>query len=740
AIYRIRDKEHNEALRALLAVIEAEVRSLEEDIDGLYANQFIETCAEWVVPYIGDLIGVSGLQAGGPRAFSLRPYVAHTLAYRRRKGTTAVVEQVARDITGWTARAVEYFNLLGGTQHVNHVRPDRARTCNLRHAPAISQCGTPFDRLSHTVDLRLAESGRGRHNIPTLGIHLWRLNSYYLERVPAKVVPGRIPERYTFSPLGDDLPLFNRPKTEAELTHLAEEVNVPGRLRREPLHRELAQRRLAIREKKAVPTIYFDEHPPFQVYVGRSTKPVPAEKIVIGDLSEWDRENGFVPAGRELLSDDPAGTSESEAQAAVIVDPELGRLLIPPIGESVEQPVHVSYAYGFSGDIGGGPYDRSGILAGPGETVFTATVSNSSDQNNGIYPSIMKAFEDWQLQRAEKPTVVITINDNDCYEVKNPLADATEDGIFDLNDGEEVVIQAGNKQRPVLRFVDNDGNATSMAIKAADSGEGKARLTLNGLLIEGSISLADQCLEQLNLIHCTLVRAKTSNSDRSRNILSPSSIIAEEDNVDLRIVIEASIVGPLRLPENMAGLAVYESIIDAGQNGLPAIGPKSGQSGDFGPCSTVTQSTILGAVSVRELALASDTIFDGKVTVKKSQAGFARFCYLPHGSRTPKRFRCQPELAILPPRDVDISGELSESTKKKIIQRIKSRFTSRKYGEPGYGQLTAGCAPEIRTGGENGSEMGAFNFLLPARREANLRIGLDDYLPFGLEAGIFYVT
>jgi hypothetical protein len=36
--------------------------------------------------------------------------------------------------------------------------------------------------------------------------------------------------------------------------------------------------------------------------------------------------------------------------------------------------------------------------------------------------------------------------------------------------------------------------------------------------------------------------------------------------------------------------------------------------------------------------------------------------------------------------------------------------------------------------------MGVFNQLKQPQREANLRTALEEYLRFGLEAGIFYVT
>jgi hypothetical protein len=36
--------------------------------------------------------------------------------------------------------------------------------------------------------------------------------------------------------------------------------------------------------------------------------------------------------------------------------------------------------------------------------------------------------------------------------------------------------------------------------------------------------------------------------------------------------------------------------------------------------------------------------------------------------------------------------------------------------------------------------MGVFNHLQQPQREANLRAALEEYLRFGLEAGLFYVT
>jgi len=71
---------------------------------------------------------------------------------------------------------------------------------------------------------------------------------------------------------------------------------------------------------------------------------------------------------------------------------------------------------------------------------------------------------------------------------------------------------------------------------------------------------------------------------------------------------------------------------------------------------------------------------------------------------------------------------------------VRPRFTSVYYGTPAYGQLAAGCAPEITRGAEDGAELGAFHDLFQPQREDNLRVRLEEFLPAGLDAGIIYVS
>ena len=124
SVHRLRDAEQGGALRALLALFANELQAIEENIEQLYDDQFVETCADWVVPYIGDLIGWQPLLDGAsPALGSPRAEVANTIAMRRRKGTALMLEQLARSVTGWPAHAAEFFEQLATTQYMNHVRP-----------------------------------------------------------------------------------------------------------------------------------------------------------------------------------------------------------------------------------------------------------------------------------------------------------------------------------------------------------------------------------------------------------------------------------------------------------------------------------------------------------------------------------------------------------------------------------------------------------------------------------------
>src|SRR6266849_4114419 len=87
AVYRVRDARPdgtNGPVRGLFGVVAQEVAVLQENLAQLYDDEFIETCADWVVPYIGDLLGVRALHGVVPQVSSPRAEVANTIRLRRR--------------------------------------------------------------------------------------------------------------------------------------------------------------------------------------------------------------------------------------------------------------------------------------------------------------------------------------------------------------------------------------------------------------------------------------------------------------------------------------------------------------------------------------------------------------------------------------------------------------------------------------------------------------------------------
>ena len=150
------------------------------------------------------------------------------------------------------------------------------------------------------------------------------------------------------------------------------------------------------------------------------------------------------------------------------------------------------------------------------------------------------------------------------------------------------------------------------------------------------------------------------------------------------------------------------------------------------PKTVLTCSTVLGASHFRELILASEVIFQERTIVDRRQMGCVRFSSITPDSRTPRRFRCQPDLAL---------ENIVDPAERTLVRlRLRPTYTSIRSGDPGYAQLALSCACEIKTGAENGAEMGAFNMLMQPQRAANLRFRLEEYLPLGLQPGLIYVT
>ena len=709
-VYRQRDQEQGWPLKALLRVITEQTDVVEADIAQLYENWFIETCEEWVVPYIGDLVGYRPVhEAGEPgdvttpqerqrnKILIPRREVANTIRYHRRKGTLALLELLANDVAGWPARAVEFYKLLGWTQAINHLRPDRGRTVDLRQGDALDRLDGPFDEMAHTVDVRRIASHRtpGRYNIPSVGLFVWRLKAYSVTQTPAYCMEPVGDHCYTFSVLGNDTPLYTRPQPETEPTDIAGELNLPVPIRR--------------RAFEARKTDYYGEGKSLQIWRGASRdtsrQPIPPKEIIVADLSAWQYQP---PAGQE-----------------VAVDPELGRITFP-LCQRCKGGLWVSYHYGFSAGIGGGEYDR------PLSQPAGARVYRVGEQQ--AIKCINQALKQWGEDNPEH--AVIEITDSGVYVVY------VEQLIIDLPKNHSLQIRAANRTRPIIRLLDWQADLPDDLTVTGKTG---SRFTLDGLLITGRGVHVKGDLSDVAIRHCTLVPGWSLDLDCKPH--RPTEASLELFNTQARITIEHSIVGSIQVCQDEVGtdpilIHVSDSVLDATHPEEEALGgldwPRAHAA------LTIVRSTVFGQIQTHAIDLAENSIFMGKIDVACRQQGCIRFCYVTPDSCTPRRYNCQPDLvkkAIKAQFDLDkITAEERDRAQKREQLRVRPRFNSTHYGTPTYCQLAETCAEEIKRGADDESEMGIFRDLYQPQRAANLRTRLEEYTPAGMKAGIIYAS
>ena len=678
SFYRIRDAEQGEPLKALIEVIAGQIGVLDEDMSRLYRNWFIETCNEWVVPYIGDLLGIKNVHPVSKSTYSLRAFVANTLRYRRRKGTATVLEQLARDITGWNARAVEFFQLLGTTQHINHIRFDNHRTPDLRQVNALELLDTPFDTIAHTADVRHIKSGRGKHNIPNIGLFLWRLQAFPIYRATAY---SHAEGKFSFSPLGNDIPLFNHPITETTITHLAEEINVPAPIRR-----------LIFLKKKEC---YYDENRSLLLWVDE--KKIHPDKIIPCNLDEWQHRPPSVPEGM------------------IAVDPVLGRITFPAGVEPEPGKVEVMYYYGFSGEVGGGCYPRNSTFKNTGKNPYII------GGNNPEYLTLQAAYEAWAGPGSDpQKSDILEINDSQTHNIDSLN--------ITIPAGKTLEIRAADEEFPLLKIKD------SFTLK----GETGSRLILNGLRICGKpLIIEDGDLGTLELRHCTLVPGinfKIVNGENLPAEPNQASLTVDAGNTDLNIAIERSICGGFSLLDTH-DLEIRDSVIQGLEakaiNGSNLTVEASTIMGEVSTRMIELASNTMFTDTV-EAALTQQGCVRFSYVPEGSQVP-RRYRCQPDGAI---KEAIDAALKIKSP----LSDVEKNQIEKNIRAWLKPVFSDVDYGKPGYAQLSLNCPKEICEGAEDGAEIGVFHHLLHPQRVGNLWASLDEYLPANIKAGIFFVN
>jgi hypothetical protein len=382
--------------------------------------------------------------------------------------------------------------------------------------------------------------------------------------------------------------------------------------------------------------------------------------------------------------------------------------------------VRVNYHYGFVARIGGGTYARANTFSL--DPAHLRLVRVPSDQT-----TIQAA-----LNEVASTGGIVEIENSDAYFESPSVA---------IADGATVELRAADAKRPVL-FLNGSMTVT---------GGPDSRFIMNGLWIAGGDvqvpDLADNRLRLFAIRHCTLSPAVTpSPADSSPPAeLSPVRLQAAAPNLVLDI--DHSIVGLLRVAEEVEA-RVTDSLVDAGTPTAMAYAGLT--AADHGGPLTLRNATVIGRVRVDVMPMASNTILFARselgeppVDARRLQEGCVRFSYVPPGSRVPRQYQCQPALALATLADelgLAATTDLSTAQSNQVLARVKPLFTSLRFGDPAYGQLTRSTPIEIRHGADDESEMGVYHHLYQPQREVNLRTRLDEYLRFGLEAGIFYAT
>ena len=561
AVYRTADTDSFDApgpLRELINRIGAQVAVVRRSIDRLWADQSIETCDDWVIAYIGDLLGTNLVTNLDARAQRLD--VANTIHYRRHKGTVEVLEELARDVTldvtgrTWTAHVVEGFRRLARTRHgldpavgpaafpsaspaqVTQLLQIEGLTGLLTGGPAggfadlrsrhgAALANTPFDESFHTADLRAGRGALGHFGIPRLVVFLWRLTSFAVVTGTPVQVAG-CTDQYVFDPTGREIPLFLPQPTEPDdfsgSWTSAHEWQVPG-----PLTSSLET---AINDNGASP-------PPLRA-------PYP--------------DTGL-----------PARYSLAEGWRLASIWPETGRFAAAP--GSPAGPLAVGYHYGFPSTIGAGPYDRV-LLGDPPPVVGPETVVSGG---TGLDAALAAAG----------PTGTVTVGEPPPTEPESPTYTALADVGSTLEPIVSLLVRAGPSMRPVLRpaagaapWVFTGGVTDEPSAPPASV---QAQLVLDGLTVSGCDIVLRGAFDTVRITACTVDPGTAAPGSPPLATaadgvpLAPSRIFIEADpalpqgegGVIGQLLVDHCILGPIRT--RFGGSVETLTITDSIVQGLP---------------------------------------------------------------------------------------------------------------------------------------------------------------------------
>lgn len=707
AVFRIRDAAtEGGPLKALLEAVEVQADAAAQDIGRVYDNWFIETCDDDLLPYFAELMGLdlgpsvrsaSGATAGVDAVWRRRQ-VANAIADRRRKGTFSVLEQLAVDATGWPARAIEFDRIVMATQSVRFVDVGRRALLDVGDADALALLGSPLSDAAPLPDVRRSSSPRtpGTVNPGSVGVWLWRLVADQVRRAPA--APTDDDGRYTFDQLGRDLQLAVRPpRRTASAPSTVLDIAMP-----------ITRRAL----ESALEDFY---GPDRSICVYRSGKAVPRSEILVADLGH---RHARTRTGH------------------VSIDPELGRIAFPA-RDAPEDGVYVTYSRLSVGPIGGGDYER--------RLSDEPHVYRVAARGGDAHRTVGEALNAWRAAKAKEPvpSAVIQIGDDGVYEERFDI---------ELAPGERLEIRAAQGRRPILVPLASGANRPDrFRVRGLhhEEGEGEARdapgtppvIAFDGVWVAGEPLELLGRLGGVNLRDCTLVPAGPMARSESGRVRHGASILVRATPCPISII--SCVLGRIRVESPEAGLdpiplSIAESVLDASEPGARAV-----LGDDERPAwvsLTAQRVTVLGGAHVHSVELVEDSIFTAPIDCERRQQGSVRYSFIPPGSRTPRRIRCQPDDGLAAAETAAAARREREFAAAQALERLAPRFDGVEFGDPAYARLSLDAAPELTQGAHDGGEMGAYHDLWQALRVADLGTRLQEFTPAGADIDIRFAT
>lgn len=646
AIYRHEDgKDENEnkgVLRSLVEIIARQAATIRRSQDRLWEDLYIDTCDDWAVPYIADLLGTRLVSAMNKR--SRRVDVAKTVYYRRRNGTIRIQEELVSDVAEWESKVVEQFRRLARTRHGLDQQPTELLSkntrsmpggwANIRSARSGELVGGPFDEFAYTPDVRQLKDKIGKYNISKVAFHLFRLPSFCVKQSSPFAIEEGI--RYTFDPLGSDVQMFttrNRPDNWDGWKAPAE-WQIPTHLKRNALNHFL---QIDVNDD-IVPNFL-----KIAKEIDGEWEDIDRTKIVAANLENWETS---IPA--EMVG----------------VDPECGRI---KFGSPIHYRFKVNYCYGSPAEVGAGSYARHHV--------------------DSIKPHI-NVPEDITLND-------LSIKDEKC------VVQIDDSATYDFGDDYEIIdklrIQAANEERPFVRLTE-DLRLTTRSINAELTFDGIwiGAEDAHGIILEGDY-------EKVSIWNCTIDPGGRRTIHEIPKDVNQIPVVIK-GHVEL-LQVKCSIIGPIRIIDQgtLGKLTVEDSILQTGTYDLQDS------------VLDLNRVTLLGELNAHTL-YASNSLFEGRVTVVHQQAG----CF---------RFSAAPEESVLPKQYEPVKQD-------RLTQYIVSKWP----GDPDYARLVDSAPSILLRGGENGAEIGAFNSSLNSIKLESLKTKVNEFLPFGLIPIFIYQT